>query len=419
MASRGFGQGFGRSRGSPAQSAAIAARDGAVAAFLDLDTRQRVVTDAMSALRALEPGARLLDRWKPVEETCFTATAEYVSVSTQYELEDSAGRPLPVDTFGATTAYQRVHKTLADAASAVDDFYNRHRTELDHAVAAVAATPRIAEDAVREALTARAALDAQPAVARFRSVQAVAAKLAAETDNLDRALAAGSTTGVRDAATAIHAVAGEIQSVLSAAQTAGTRAGTAISSVKTRIEAVNSHIDKVPPARSALLREFSEPNSIDLVGNVDLARAELVKGQQLWRDATAALAAGNSEAALDLLATARDHLTTATTACDQVTDRLTALRAARADPSAAEKQVRFRIRDAQRLVVDRGLTAEWGSVLDAQARRVDVAKSKLTGPHPNFWAYLSELQSVTEFVRGVVDRIRKQAEAASHGRSRP
>ena len=88
-----------------------------------------------------------------------------------------------------------------------------------------------------------------------------------------------------------------------------------------------------------------------------------------------------------------------------MTDRLAALNDAKSDPGGPEKQARFRIRDAQRLVLDRGLVAEWGSVLDAQSRRVDVARQKLVGPHPNYWAYLTELASVTEFVRTVVDQV--------------
>ncbi len=405
---------FGRSRRSPQrQAAATEARDGAVAAFLDVDTRQRFVTDAVEAVRSLDPRSRLLSAWKQVEQKCFEATAEYVATSTQFDLEDSAGQPLPVDVPAAVAAYQRTHRTLADAAAGVDRFYERHRKDLDGATAALAATPRIAEEAVQAALGARAALTGHPDVAGFRSVRDVSAALDAATRRLDTALGAGASNGVREAANEIHTVTHEVQAVLAATATAGTRARTAISAVRTRIDAVSSHIDRVPAARSALLREFSEPNSADLVGNLELARREFDQGQQRWRDAGAELAAGSPEQALDLVAAAREHLTKAADACDQVTDRLNALKAVQADRAGAEQQTRFRIRDAQRLVVDRGLIAEWGSVLDAQSRRVDVARQKLVGAHPNYWAYLSELALVRDFVKGVVERIRGHASSIS------
>ncbi|MEO5833211.1 MAG: hypothetical protein ABIR83_07550, partial [Nakamurella sp.] len=191
---------------------------------------------------------------------------------------------------------------------------------------------------------------------------------------------------------------------------AGDRAATTLRSLRTRIDTVQNRLDRLPPVRSALLREFSEPNSVDLVGNVDRAVTELARGRGQWEAAGAAVREKRPEDALELLATAREHLTIAADSCDALTDRLDRLRAVRADPSGPERDTRFRIRDAQRLVVDRAKVAEWGSVLDAQSRRVDVAKDKLTGAHPNYWAYMSELASVTAFVRNVVERVRGEVE---------
>ena len=73
-----------------------------------------------------------------------------------------------------------------------------------------------------------------------------------------------------------------------------------------------------------------------------------------------------------------------------------------------ERRVRFRIRDAQRLVVDTATVAEWGSVLDAQSARVDRAVAALTGPHPDYWALLTEVDAVTTFVADIVARVRAQ-----------
>jgi hypothetical protein len=64
------------------------------------------------------------------------------------------------------------------------------------------------------------------------------------------------------------------------------------------------------------------------------------------------------------------------------------------------------LRDAQRLVVDRGLVAEFGPVLDAQSVRLANAEERLTGAHPDHWLYLTELRGVRDRVKDVVARAR-------------
>jgi hypothetical protein len=51
------------------------------------------------------------------------------------------------------------------------------------------------------------------------------------------------------------------------------------------------------------------------------------------------------------------------------------------------------VRDAQRLVVDRGLVREFGPILDAQSVRLQNAQDRLTGVHPDYWLYLTELRA--------------------------
>ena len=125
-------------------------------------------------------------------------------------------------------------------------------------------------------------------------------------------------------------------------------------------------------------------------------------------EAATAGASGDPEAALRLVTSARAKLTEAEQLVDAVTDRLRLLREVRSDPAAKANAVRFRLRDAQRLVVSRGLVPEWGSVLDAQVDRIDRITEQLTGRHPDYWTYLQSLDSVGEFVSGVVTRIRHQ-----------
>ncbi len=390
----------------------MAARDGAVAAFLDLDTRQRFISDAISALKGLEPQSPVLAQWRSVEQKCFDANADYLTMSQQYELEDMAGDPTPIDIHAATNAFHQTHRTLAAAATATNDFYNKHRRTLDDARTALDAIPRIAEEAVQKALAARASLAGEyAAVAGYSSVRTAAMVMDTATLKLDQALASRSVPAIREAAAAVHTAAGQIDEAAGLAKTAGGRAALAISAVRTRISAVTTRTERLPQARSNLLREFSAPNSADLTGNVTVASRELEAGERDWEAAVQAQSHGDAERALDLLAQARLHLNEATEACDAVTHRLETLKAVKADPAGPERQTRFRIRDTQRLVVDRGLVKEWGTVLDAQSKRVDRAIDLLGGVHPNYWAYLQELNSVETFVKSIVERVRHAASA--------
>jgi hypothetical protein len=151
------GRWFGRVRRSPQETAAAAAaRDGAVAAFLDLDTRQRYVDESVGAVAALDPRSSLIAAWDRVEQQCFAAAAAYVAATERYDLDRSSPVDAdPVDLVAAAGAYRQVHTTLADAATAVDGFHERHREQLDRARSAVAATPRIAEEAAAAAAAAR------------------------------------------------------------------------------------------------------------------------------------------------------------------------------------------------------------------------------------------------------------------------
>ncbi|AZI56990.1 hypothetical protein EH165_01220 [Nakamurella antarctica] len=405
---------FGRRNRSPEDlAAAESARDGAVAAFLDLDTRQSYITDALRPLQSSDPmtaASAILAAWKKVEQKCFDANSQYLTISQQYALEDALGQPTAVELPVAAQAFANTHRTLAQAATAINDFYTDNRRALDQARSAASEIPKLAEAGVAQALSIRARLTGVHSdVAGFASVRGAAAELETGVADLDRALVAGSLEGIQAATAAITAAGEQIDAAAAAARTAGDRAATAISSVRTRISAVTTRTERLPGVRSILLREFSAPNSADLAGNVEVAARELAAGEHAWEEASQALRSGDAEKSLSLLADSREHLHAASQACDDVTNRLETLKAVKADPSGPERQTRFRIRDAQRLVVDRGLTSQWGSVLDAQSARVDRALHALTGVHPDYWAYVRELDAVTEFVKGVVERIREQA----------
>ena len=103
--------------------------------------------------------------------------------------------------------------------------------------------------------------------------------------------------------------------------------------------------------------------------------------------------AGDWDSAAEQVTAARSALSRAEDRHEAVTGRLAELRAVRADPAKFAADTRFVLRDAQRLVVDRGLVREFGPILDAQSVRLQNAQDRLTGVHPDYWLYLTELRA--------------------------
>ena len=392
----------------PQNQAAQAAQDGAVAAFLDLDKRQSYVSDAVDALSGdLVSGSALIREWEPVKQQAFAASASYLGVAESHSPADTGERGAKVEPSVAAAAFTDVHRKLADAAVAVDGFYRRHSDELEKARSLRDATPKISADAKAAALAAEAQLTkAEQDGFGYPSVLHAAGELVDALSALKTAETVGSPLEIRHAAAAVHSAADTVGARISTARSLPATVRGSVSSVKTRIEGVSTRLESLPATRSALLREFSADCSKDLTGADDRARRSLDQARTAWAAARNAVAAGQPEEAANQLTVARARLSAAENEGDAMGDRLRVLRETKADPTAAAKATRFKLRDAQLLVVDRGLVNQWGSVLDAQAARIDRAAADLTGPHPDYWSYLQALHSVDAFVKNVIDRVR-------------
>lgn len=394
----------------PQDQAAQAAQDGAVAAFLDLDNRQSYVKDAIDAVGENSVDPALMREWTSLAQLGFDATSRYLATAESNSLLNSADRPTGVDPVAAASAFGRVHQLLAEAAVAVDVFYRKHADELEKARSLRSATPQIAADARAAAVMAEAELTkAETEGFAYPSVMTAAGELVDALSGLTTAETVGTPLQIRHTAAAVHAAANAVGTKIVAARTLSLTVRGSLSSVRTRIDAMTTRLDSLPATRSALLREFSVDCSKDLNGADDRARKSLQDAGGDWSAAQTSLHAGQPEPASQRLATARSKLSAAENDGDSLAERLRILRATKTDPAAAAKNTRFKLRDAQLLVVDRGLVAQWGSVLDAQSARIERAAADLTGTHPDYWSYLQTLNSVEAFLRGVIDRVRGQA----------
>ncbi|MFJ9368589.1 hypothetical protein ACIRRA_29760 [Nocardia sp. NPDC101769] len=376
------------------------ARQVLTTAFLDMDQRQTIAEAAVAASAALFPARGMAARWEPVRAGCYDASGAYLALNDrleQAEREDGGPVTQPeIDT---------VIRRLADAARGVDEFYRGDQPHLEHAVAVYGSVPQLVSQVHARAAQLRQAADAS-AHAAYPSIRQCAAAVDEGVLTLEAAVATGTGGATRDAATRLETLNRDLSTALEAAPGKQHSATTALASAATRLDAARNRLDRIAPAMSALLREFAAASSNDLANNERQAREAVAAADADLARARAALANHNPEDALDLTTAARTHLATAEERAETVTDRLALLRAVRDQPAERAKAVRFTLRDAQMLAVDKGVVPQWGSVLDAQAERLDRASAGLTGRHPDYWAYVSELDAISAFVAGVVERMR-------------
>ena len=180
----------------------------------------------------------------------------------------------------------------------------------------------------------------------------------------------------------------------------------ALSSIATRISATRARLAGVAPALSTMLREFPAASSADLVGNEDAAAERIAKAADYFGQARSAQHQGDAETAVALAKQIRAELTEAEALIDAVPKRLQMLHELRDDPKKHAKKVRFALHDAQMYAVDRGLTAQWASALDAQLVRIETLEASLSTAHPDYWAYATGLDQVADFIASIVTRMR-------------
>ncbi|WP_246123885.1 hypothetical protein [Nocardia bhagyanarayanae] len=373
-------------------------------AFLDMDRRQSAAEAAVHASEEVFSERGFAAAWDPVRGRCYDAAGAYLALTEELEAAQRDGTSVA----DGQQRADAVTRQLVEAARAVDEFYRSNQTRLEEAVAIVRSVPQLAQQ-VKVAAAAVRGQAAESEYAEYPSVRQRAAAVDEALVTLESAGASGGSGAVRTAANRLDAATKELAEALAQAPSRLGAANTALTSVDTRLAAVRNRSERVGPAYSALLREFNAASSADLANNGRESQQAIDAAADALARARAALVAKNPESALELTATARGSLGAAEQLIDAVTKRLELLRSVREDPQDKAKAVRFRLRDAQMLAVSRGLAGEWGSVLDAQAERIERITETLSGRHPDYWAYVAELDAVTEFIAGVVDRMRKQA----------
>ncbi|GAA3042051.1 hypothetical protein GCM10010464_02290 [Pseudonocardia yunnanensis] len=386
-------------RDEPADERAVAARNAATQAFLALDDEQRAVAEAVLAAEELEIAPGLAEAWREVAAMGDAATEAYLSATANRPATGSHAAT------AARSADERALREIERARETIRRFRDSHARPLDEAAYARSSVPRMVQQARTALIEARTAVEvaeaggtrSRRAAERLTEAERAAGRLEAPGARLREHLQAAEHTLelARSAAT----LAAEAPGTAEAARTA-------LRSIATRRSAAATKAGRIQPALSSLRREFSEPCSRDLTGAEALAHEAIAEADRAITQTRRLAADGDWDEAADQIAAARSALGRAEEHHDLVTDRLSLLRDVRADPGQQAADARFVLRDAQRLVVDRGLVAEFGPVLDAQSVRLANAQERLTGAHPDYWLYLTEVRGIRDRVKDVVARAR-------------
>ncbi|WP_328857961.1 hypothetical protein OG579_02575 [Williamsia herbipolensis] len=376
-------------------------REAMVRDFLALDQRLSIIAEGVDAAADLATDRSLTREFEPVRASVYASIDWYLRLSGQSTELPAAGTGLVSE-----SEYRQCSEALRTAIADLDRFYTAHSTAIENARAVRAAVP---DQAGATARASDAAVDAvgalDPHLRDYSSIRAAVAEHARARDAFDRARTAGESSVIHNATADLASAVADLRAAVVEAPGRAEEVRRALASVRTRRSAVATRAQRLPQAYSALLREFSAACSEDLVGD-DRRGDEALRSADHFIDAATELLAGDPDAAAERVASARGRLADAEGFVDGVTDRLALLRDVRADPRRLEADVRFAIRDAQLLAVDRRLVPRWGSVLDAAAARVERATAALVGTHPDYWGYVQELTSVSGFVAETVAKMK-------------
>lgn len=368
-------------------------------AFMGMDVVLSQVDAAVADCRATGVG-NLDDAWDEVRTQCYEASSAYLSLT--------AAQEPPV----RVTAMQIDNGTalLREAIKRVEKFREQHVRPLNKAAAAVAAVKAAVQDAQNAAVRARTAYGSMEAHYRnYPSLVAAVERLDVESVALQ---AAGDYPAKVAATVRVLDAANLLAHALNQAPRMAEDAKNALSSISTRIAGARTRLEGVAPALSALLREFVAASSSDLVGSEGQARGCIDQAAEWFGEARSAQHRGDPGRALELAVQIRDHLKRADHLIDAVPSRLRVLHELRDDPTARSKKVRFELHDAQMFAVDHGITGKWAPVLDTQLQRIELLEKALGGVHPDYWAYATGLDHLSEFLDTIVARMGADVTAA-------
>ncbi|WP_030145181.1 hypothetical protein [Spirillospora albida] len=412
---RGAGDQRGRGRATQAADAARAAREEAAAAFYDMDQAQKYLAGRVTVFEDLDASAAAAARreFSGLSDAADAASLAYITVLDAHDLDPADGRErTPAQYDAARRAFVAATERLRQHTGKLNGFAERLAPAMARLEAALdQLPPRLT--AARDAVAA-----AQAAVAEARDAgldtDDAEADLARARDGLARLGSQGlgglGLDGALRTADEVRAIAEGVRDAAAELPKAAEKVRHALASVKTRADVVAGRADPVRDAMKMLLRRYSQPCWQDLRGAPEAIEAGVVRARERLAEASAHASRAEWKDAQRALTAARTELSAADRRAGQVTGRVAELEAVAADPGGAAEGARFAVRDAQRLAMAQpgGAAPHHARALDALVDRLEKAPGRLTGAHPDYWAYLRELDAIKTAAGDVVTRIRSE-----------
>ncbi|MFB4308048.1 molecular chaperone DnaJ [Actinomadura sp. GTD37] len=402
----------GGGRGAQAADAAVEAKAAAAAAFYDMDQAQKYIDGRVTVFEDLDASAAAPVRreFAGLSESADAASVAYISVLDAHDVDDRDRSPAEYDAarrafVASTERLQQITRNLNGFAERLAPRMARLEAALDQlpprlsaareAVAAADAAVTAARDAGMDAS------DPEAELARARQVLAQLGSRGLGGLGLDGAIRAADEVreiaeGAREAAAELPQLAQKVRNSLA--------------SVRTRADAAANRVGPVQEAMRVLVRGYSQACWQDLKGAPESIEAAVTRARERLNEASAHIARTEWKQAQQALTAARTELNAADRRAGQVTGRVADLKAVAADPARPAESAQFAVRDAQRLAMAQpgGAAPRHARVLDALVGRLENAPKRLTGAHPDYWAYLQELEAVKTAAGDVVARIRAE-----------
>ncbi|MQY02647.1 molecular chaperone DnaJ [Actinomadura macrotermitis] len=415
---RGAGDQRRRGRDGAAADGAAEAKETAATAFYDMDQAQKYLQGRVTVFADLDAEAAAPARreFAALSEAADAASLAYIAVVDAHPFDgrDRSAADWDAARRGFAAVTERLRKINADLNGFAERLAPR-MTRLEAALDRL--PPKLA--AAREAVAA-----AEEAVNAGRAAGMDASDPEAELNRAKEGLALLGSQGLGglglngaiDKAEEIRRIAESAREAAAELPRMAEKTRNSLTSVRTRVEMVAGRVGPVQEAMKKLLRGYSQACWQDLRGAPESIQAGVERARERLDEASAHVSRSEWKQAQQALTAARTELNAADRRAGQVTGRVAELDAAAADPDRPAETARFAVRDAQRLAMAQpgGPAPHHVRVLDGLVARLEQAPGRLTGAHPDYWAYLQELESIRTEAGDVVTRIRSER-AQGHG----
>lgn len=410
-----FGDGHPRRRWGRDAAAwrARQARDVAVEAFYRMDHAQRQTRVRVDAYTNLDAGTaaagQVRQQFDAVSARADELAARYIATLDAHPVDDDLSA---AQFTAAAGALEAISRDLDAAAGGLTAFCDRFAAELSRVEQALEQLAPRAERAQRALADTRAAVAAvrSQGIAPGAAGDALAAAEAAAEVLAQGAGRLGIAAALRQA-DQVQALADRGRALAEDLPRKQKEISQRLVSLGTRREALGNRAGDVAGQLRVLRRAYVEGCWADLADSEARVVDWFAAADRALDRAARLSQVGDWDAALGFLRDAAGALDDAAGCITAVSTRRATLDEVKADPARRVSEARFAVRDAQRLVMQ-GRTlppAPWAGQLDALAARLDRAQEPLDRPHPDYWAFLTEIRSVTDATAELVRRFRAQA----------